>query len=698
MEYLFSRRWMRYATAIFMVLALASDVRTQKCTVFSKPGDLIIGGIMPFRYSNLGWCQSDYGISYWGVRMSEAFIWAIDQINARDDILPNITLGYEIRDDCRSEEVALWTAMSYFVDTCEKEPIHQKSNLVGIVGGSWSSTAVWMAKVVNLFKVPLIAFTATSDELSDTVRFPYFFRTIPPDRFQVGAIMEILLRFDWRYIALIYSTDTYGLHGGRQIRSAADKNGICIALLASIQPYAPKYEVDEVVGKLKTFSKVKVVVIFSLGTVAYTVLETAQSMGFEGRNITWIGSDGWGGSSIYKRRGLGELTIGAIFTRILDHESDRFTRYFSGIDPDDYPGISPWFKEYWQKYKEDTNCTSIEQCSLEVYVTTNGVGIRGVKALAYGLDAMLRDSCRRGECYSPHNFTGSELRQYLYNVSFNSSDGLFIFDEFGDTPGKYKFMNLQRNGMTYSIDQIGSWDPRKEDHSRLDLNVNQMQFAGHSKQPRPSLCRDECVPGYIIIPLEEKCCFGCQVCPENAIVINGSICQECAITHWPDVSSFAACEEIIPTPVLWREPVIIAVLSLASVGILCILLVSTGMYVYRNHPLVKATSRELSAVNVFGISLAFFDVFAFVVHPSIVACVIAESLLSLFFTVTIVPTLLKVVRIYRIFRAGTKSVQRPKFVGIRDQLIMTILLIGIQVLYLCLLLIYSFRMLLYEGI
>ncbi|XP_072027639.1 metabotropic glutamate receptor-like [Amphiura filiformis] len=642
------------------------------CTVFSKPGDISLGGIIPFRYSSTSLCNQDSGISLWGVRSAEAMVWAIEDINSNDQILPNITIGYQIRDDCRSEDVALWSALALFVDTCSGEnDVKVDSNLVGIIGGGWSSTAVWMAKVGNLFEVPLISWSATSDELSDTVRFPYFFRTIPPDRYQVGAIMDILLKFNWRYIALIFSTDTYGIHGGRQIKQAAEANGICLALSASIQPYAPKYEIDEVINKLRKVPKVKVAVIFSLSTVAYAFLNEIQSRNLR-LNITWIGSDGWGGSAIYKYN-LGNLTQGSLFLRVMSRELGRFNEYFRGLTANNHSG-SPWFDAYWENYKQ-SNCTTTKQCQFSEY--TDGIRIiNGVKALGFALDAMLKDSCLRNECYSKDKFTGMELKDYLYNVSFNTTDGRFIFDRFGDSSGLYRIENIQKDRNGFKHEVVGYWDPRNQD-SQLDIDLDKMQFFGGSKSPKPSLCREECLPGYILVPLEEKCCFGCQACPENAIV-NSSVCEECRETHWPN-ANFTQCNRINPSPVNLKDPIMITIIFLACVGIALSLSVAFGLWICKNHPLVKATSRELSIINVFGLTLAFLDVFTFVAPPTRAVCLVAESFLSLSFTIIIVPTLLKVIRIYRIFKAGKKSVRRPRFVGIRDQLIMTTVLISIQI-------------------
>ena len=46
--------------------------------------------------------ESEYELQY-----VEAFRWAIDQVNARTDLLPNITLGFAVLDDCGRDLTAL---------------------------------------------------------------------------------------------------------------------------------------------------------------------------------------------------------------------------------------------------------------------------------------------------------------------------------------------------------------------------------------------------------------------------------------------------------------------------------------------------------------------------------------------------------------------------------------------------------------
>ena len=58
-------------------------------------------------------------------------------------------------------------------------------NIVGIVGPQTSPVSVQIASLGRLFQVPQVSYLATSVSLSNREKYPYFFRTVPSDIFQV---------------------------------------------------------------------------------------------------------------------------------------------------------------------------------------------------------------------------------------------------------------------------------------------------------------------------------------------------------------------------------------------------------------------------------------------------------------------------------------------------------------------------------
>lgn len=52
---------------------------------------------------------------------------------------------------------------------------------------------------------------STSPELSNKQRFEYFTRTIPSDHYQVKAMVEIIKKFGWSYVSIVYEESNYGI-------------------------------------------------------------------------------------------------------------------------------------------------------------------------------------------------------------------------------------------------------------------------------------------------------------------------------------------------------------------------------------------------------------------------------------------------------------------------------------------------------
>ncbi|RWS26308.1 metabotropic glutamate receptor 1-like protein [Leptotrombidium deliense] len=97
-----------------------SGLTISRHTVAAIPGDFVLGALFPVhhtpgpRQAQLRICgdiREQYGIH----RVEAAFL-AIDNINKDNSILPNITLGIEIRDSCWYSPIALEQSIEFIRD------------------------------------------------------------------------------------------------------------------------------------------------------------------------------------------------------------------------------------------------------------------------------------------------------------------------------------------------------------------------------------------------------------------------------------------------------------------------------------------------------------------------------------------------------------------------------------------------------
>ena len=88
---------------------------------------------------------------------------AINEINKNSNLLPNVTLGYSLYDNCVNLGVGFRAALS-LINGQEEEFILQEScvgapPVLGIVGDSSSTRTIAISTVLGLYRVPLVSFT-----------------------------------------------------------------------------------------------------------------------------------------------------------------------------------------------------------------------------------------------------------------------------------------------------------------------------------------------------------------------------------------------------------------------------------------------------------------------------------------------------------------------------------------------------------
>uniref|UniRef100_A0A8C4SH10 Extracellular calcium-sensing receptor-like n=1 Tax=Erpetoichthys calabaricus TaxID=27687 RepID=A0A8C4SH10_ERPCA len=92
------------------------------------------------------------------LRFAQTMIFAIEQINNRSDILPGVSLGYKIYDDCSSVTLAIRAGMALMngYDEVMSDNPCNKPPTVAIIGHSGSSLSIGVATVISSFRISLV--------------------------------------------------------------------------------------------------------------------------------------------------------------------------------------------------------------------------------------------------------------------------------------------------------------------------------------------------------------------------------------------------------------------------------------------------------------------------------------------------------------------------------------------------------------
>ncbi|KAJ7990804.1 hypothetical protein DPEC_G00290710 [Dallia pectoralis] len=621
-------------------------------------GDIIIGALFSVHHQpsteqvaerKCGEVREQYGI-----QRVEAMFHTLDRINSNPNLLPNITLGCEIRDSCWHSSVALEQSIEFIRDslisirddenkdgtsrqwciegTPSSQPPTTKKPIAGVIGPGSSSVAIQVQNLLQLFNIPQIAYSATSIDLSDKTLFKYFLRVVPSDTLQARAILDIVKRYNWTYVSAVHTEGNYGESGMEAFKELASQEGLCIAHSDKIYSNAGEKHFDRLLRKLRErLPKARVVVCFCEGMTVRGLLMAMRRLGVAGEF----------------------LLIGR-----------SQAQWESGV--------------MWD------STSSTELCGYESlednYVQDSKMGfvINAIYAMAQGLHDMHSHLCTGhvGLCDAMDPIDGSQLLEFLMRTSFTGVSGEDVwFDENGDTPGRYDIMNLQYvEPGAFDYINVGSWH---EGQLSIDDYMIQMNRSDMVR----SVCSEPCSKGEIkvIRKGEVSCCWICTACKDNEIVQDEFTCKACDLGWWPD-PELEGCEPITLRYLEWRNPESIVQVVFACLGILVTSFVTFIFVLFRDTPVVKSSSRELCYIILAGIFLGYICPFTLIARPTVVSCYLQRLLVGLSAAMCYSALVTKTNRIARILAGSKKKIctRKPRFMSAWAQLVIAGLLVSVQ--------------------
>ena len=632
----------------------------------------------------------------------EAMVFAINSINNDSTLLPNVKLVFTIRDTCSSTSYALDQTFQFVQNngTCSDES-NMRLAISGVVGAEFSSVSMDVANLLRLYQIPQISHISTADVLSDKSRFDYFFRTVPPDSLQARAIADIIVMFEWSYIFVLYSDDSYGNGGINALFEAleAKENTVCTATRIPLSVKATASDYEEAVREMSAdwVANASIAVLFghikaAMGMMDALAIFKNSKDGSKLNDLTWIGTDSWGDTLPEQYH---EAAHGMLSVIPLARESEGLDDYFTSLHPSTYTD-NIWFGEFWES-RFDCSFSDMT-CDLgNESITLSEVDHRqfsqatlvmdAVMAFAHATHNLIENRCPDGNLcdailvdrLTGQAVNGELIREHLYNVSFRgASSNLVTFDAQGNEPGAYYVKNLQRvSDGQYSFENIGTWDHQNS----LNISTDMIQWVSNGTIPQ-SYCSNRCEAGHQQLPVtEQECCWSCSPCQSEKGFSDGlSQCTDCNRSHMPDPTR----SECVPIPVTflrWKDGWAIGLIAVTICGLLITTCVTVVLVFFHDHKVVKASSREVSAILLLGLALCYIMPFFFMATPSEAICAIRRFGVGFSFSVCYSALLVKTNRIHRIFNQDPHNgAKPPRFIGPLSQVLLTVILISIQVL------------------
>ncbi|XP_031612237.2 extracellular calcium-sensing receptor-like [Oreochromis aureus] len=656
-----------------------------------RPGDVILGGLFEVHYSSVfpertftsepdqPSCQ---GIDTPGFRHAMTMAFAIDEINKNSKLLPNVTLGYSLYDNCATLDIGFSAALSLasgqeeqfrLLENCSGTP-----SVVGIVGDPFSTFSIAASSVLGLFKLPIVSYFATCSCLSDRQKFPSFFRTIPSDAFQVRAMIQILKHFGWTWVGLLVSDDDYGLHVSRTFKSDfLQLSGGCLAY-SGILPWEDHPNEYKKIVDLMARSTARVVIVFALKIHLIHLMTEVVKQNVTG--LQWIASEAWtlvGGLHTPEFMPFLGGTLGIAIRR---GEIPGFRDYLLKINPEEQNSANNMVKQFWEdtfhcRFSANwleaggTVCTGEEELRnaetelLDVTELRPEYNIyKAVYALAHALDDMLHCAPGRGpfighSCATLQKLEPWQLMYYLEKVNFTTPFGdQVFFDENGDALPIYDIMNwLWLPDGSTKVQNVGEVKRSVFKGEELTLDENKIFWNFKSNEPPTSVCSKSCPPGTHIARERGKpvCCFDCIPCSEGKISNNTDSleCTSCPEDFWSSPQR-DHCVLKRTEFLSYHEPLGICLTTTSLLGTF-ICTVVLGIFTYhRSTPMVRANNSELSFLLLVSLKLCFLCSLLFIGRPRLWTCQLRHAAFGISFVLCVSCILVKTMVVVAVFKAS----------------------------------------------
>uniref|UniRef100_A0A3B4E7M6 G-protein coupled receptors family 3 profile domain-containing protein n=1 Tax=Pygocentrus nattereri TaxID=42514 RepID=A0A3B4E7M6_PYGNA len=661
----------------------ASKADPVSCRLWSEPqmpglykkGDFVIGGIFAIHY----YMRSEQNTytrqppqpqcSGRSLRFARAMEFTIQEINNRTDLLPGITLGYQIHDSCAAVPMAIKVALllangmePFFSDTesCSKSAA---AAVPAVVGDSPSTPSISIARMLGLFGIPQVSYYSTCACLSDKRQYPAFLRTVPSDHHQAAALAKMVKHFGWTWIGAVRSDSDYGNNGMASFLKAAQEEGICVEYSESYYRTEPRSKLERVANVIRRSTARVIVAFLHSGDMKFLLEELERQ---PPPPLQWIGSETWIIDPEFLRF---NMCAGAIGFGVPRSVIPGLREFLLDLSPAQALK-SPLLTEFWESSfscslkgssegarecdgSEDIRALQNPYTDTSQLRVTNLV-YKATYAIAHAIHGVI---CNDTQCDKSAKFTPWQILDQAKKVNFTTKNGFWVtFDSNGDPVAVYELINWQikKDG---SIDfiTVGHYDSSKP----RDLHLTFV-----FQVPR-SVCSESCPPGTRKAVQKGKpvCCYDCIPCAEGEISNKTDSC--------------------LPKPVeflSWDDTLSIILTVFSITGAFTAVCVAAVFYKHRTSPIVRANNSELSFLLLFSLTLCFLCSLTFIGQPSEWSCMLRHTVFGITFVLCISCVLGKTMVVLMAFRATLPGSNAMKWFGPPQQRLSVLAFTLIQVL------------------
>ncbi|KAM9350332.1 taste receptor type 1 member 1-like [Symphorus nematophorus] len=619
---------------------------------FQLEGDYLIGGLFDIHHETARVyrdrpeaidCSSQVFIlsSY---RRFQLMRFSVEEINNSTNLLPNVSLGYEIFDHCSDTQnfpgILKLISVDGLIDPWG-DPHRNLSKVIALVGPFSSTDTLTVAPLFMMGLIPMVSYGAAASDFTEKVKFPSFLRTVHSNKDIIEVIVKIILHFNWRWVAFLNSGDDFGKDGLEMFIKTIKDTDICLAYTKGINVNTNHSQMFKQIEA----QKIGVIIVFTTKMTAEELIESAIQLNIT--NKVWIAGDTWSlNQRLPKEEGI--KNIGTVL----------------GVSQ---PVVEiPGFNDFIYSAKSQTHCKNAEQhmfcnqvcnCSslsaediFAIDPTFSFPVYSAVYAIAHALHNVLQ--CGAGRCNGNITVHPHMVLAALKKSNFTLLNRSIQFDENGDPKfGFYSIVFWNHNG---DAEEIGFY----YFYPRVNFFIDSTKIQWYTKGEVPtSLCSTECPVGYLKKQNGiHKCCFNCQIC-RNGTYINSTEdpynCINCKETEWSTEGSTSCNLRVVEyIPFTDTGAILIMVGAWAFLGLT--LAMSVLFAINYNTPVVRSAGGPMCFLILGCLSLCSLSVFFYFDKPTISFCILRFLPFLLFYTVCLACFVVRSFQIVCVFKMAAK--------------------------------------------
>ncbi|XP_075040313.1 extracellular calcium-sensing receptor-like [Mixophyes fleayi] len=617
-------------------------------------------------------------------------MFAIEEINQNVNLLPNLTLGFDIFDSCVSERRAIQATMMLVWG--KEDPFYEPGRgwkepfLAGIVGDSMSTLSIPIARILGLCNYPQISFGAFDPDLGDRHQFPSFLRTVPNEKIQNKAISQLLKHLGWTWVGILTRDDDLGAIDGQNLKEEISQNQGCVAFLEKIHF---RYSPDRIRRILDTVvnSTAIAVVLYCEEMHVMPLLDMMSKQ--QKKTKIWIYTLCFTYIPGMFSESTSKLLNGSIGLVLHSEPMPELGHYLQSLHPSKYSN-DIFVQQFWElafdcnwlssngnvtDTKKKVACTGYENLDHKVDslfelgdLSYTFQAYIAVYAFAYALHNLLycTNQTRPSGICEKENLLSWQVYQHLRDVHFTTQSGdEMFFNNVGEVPGMFDIMNLQIHpDNEYTLVKVGRYDSRAAPGEQVTLDISSVIWNQEYNEVPHSVCSESCYPGSRKVSIKDLpiCCFQCLPCSLGEISneTDAAVCAKCPEEKWPNrdqdscllkTIEFLSYEEIMGVSLA----AVSVTFSVTTISVLCI------FQKYSETPVVKANNRSISYAILAGLIVCFLSPLIFIGYPLPFICFLRQVVFGVTFSVVVSGMLAKTITVILIFQSTKPSSVGKRF-------------------------------------